>query len=147
MTSDQPGDWPTAVQDAVRRRVGTVLGNRRLTGLSGRAVVRVDGADGAVVVKIDIHPRELQFYASLAPVLATLGLGLPTAYYTGRPDGHETTTLLVLEHLSAPLPRERWLADGAVMSALALLHRSVGVLDSIRDPFDPSDAGDDRRSS
>ena len=138
MSTDQPTDWPAAVSDVVRRRVGTPRGSRRLTGLSGRAVVRVDGSDGSVVVKIDTHARELQFYATRAPVLAALGLGLPVVHYAARPDGPDGPAWLVLEHLPAPLPRERWVGDRAVMSSLAVLHRTVGVLDSIRDPFRPA---------
>lgn len=140
MIPDQPTSWPSAVQDVLNRRVGAVLGSRRLTGLSGRAVIRVEGTDGVVVVKIDPHVRELQFYATRAPVLAALGVSVPTAYYAAGsssvsdPPGQ---TWLVLEHLPAPLPRPRWLADPAVLTVLARLHGTVGVLDSIRDPFRP----------
>lgn len=121
--------WPEALRAVVDARVGAPVTEHLLGGLGGRQVLRLDGPSGRAVLKTSPHPRELRFYRDLAPVLEP-GIAVPQAFWCDQDH-------LLLEHLSEPLTRERWLADAAVMRSLAALHRSERARLLLRDPFRP----------
>ena len=125
-----PDTWPVEVTDAVIAVLGEVRDSAPLTGLSGREVRRVDGERASVVVKGDVHPRELAFYVHAAPRVADLVPTLHGYVETGH------AGWLVLEHLPRPLPRELWTSP-AVYDVLATLHTAADVYDGLDDPFRP----------
>jgi aminoglycoside phosphotransferase (APT) family kinase protein len=88
-------------------------------GLSGCAVYRVQLEDRNVVVKANVAPREAEFYRDFAPVLKAHGIRTPKLEMITE-SGDETW--LVIEHVPAPLPDQRWLADPHVLETLRKLH-------------------------
>jgi aminoglycoside phosphotransferase (APT) family kinase protein len=88
-------------------------------GLSSCAVYRVQLKDHNVVVKANVAPREAEFYRDFAPVLKAHGIRTPQLEMITE-SGDETW--LVIEHISAPLPDQRWLADPQVLETLRKLH-------------------------
>jgi hypothetical protein len=97
--------------------------------MGGRAVWRVRGDRVTVVVKEDATPRELAFYAEVAPRLS--GVPVPLLLWGGTVDD---TAWLVLEDVPHPLPRERW-ASPEVYTVLVSLHFSVAAYAALADPF------------
>jgi len=127
----EPGaPWPDPLRSGVEGRVGVPFAEQPLGGLSGRRVSLLDGPAGKAVLKAAPHPREVAFYRDVAPALDP-GIAVPQAFWIG-------TDWLLLEHLPDPLPRERWLADTAVMRSLVALHGSGSARDLVRDPFRPA---------
>jgi thiamine kinase-like enzyme len=88
-------------------------------GLTGRAVHRVKLEDRNVVVKANVAPREMVFYRDFAPSLNAHGIRTPKLEMIAE-SGDETW--LVIEHIAAPLPKTRWLADPQVLELLRKLH-------------------------
>jgi hypothetical protein len=92
-----------------------------------RGVVRPDStkllefAKGRAILK-QVEPAERDFYIRFAPKVRERGVPIPDpiAMFVG-PDSERAATI-VLEYAGDPLPRERWLADPHVMSALRRLH-------------------------
>src|SRR4051812_11639178 len=119
-----PDTWPAEVTDAVLALTGGVRGSEPLAGLSGREVRRVDGERVSVVVKGDVHPRELAFYVRTAPRLADVVPRLQWHAEVG------AAPWLVLEHLPGPLPRELW-TSRAVYDVLAVLHTTPDAYDGL----------------
>lgn len=120
---------PTAVlPDGVRRVVERVLGRvgavERLGGLSGSSVCRVRTTGGRAILKGGVKAAEAEFYQDVAPLLARLGIAVPTRYWAGGLDGR---WWLLLEDVPQPLPRERWGADPEVLRVLARLHAAAGL--------------------
>jgi thiamine kinase-like enzyme len=89
-------------------------------GMSGRRVHRVRLESGAtLIVKENVSVRESGFYRDFAPTLRAAGVITPRLEREIAVGG---SRLLVLEDVSQALPRERWLADEAVIGTLARLH-------------------------
>lgn len=129
-----PTDWPAPIVRAVEATAGAVAEVHRQFGLGARPVLRVDGPRGSVILKIDAHPRERRVYTTCATRLAAAGVPIPDLLLARTID---STDWLVLEHIPRPLPRERWLADPAVLGVLGRLHDAAGVFDDLDDPFRP----------
>jgi len=87
-------------------------------GQSGATVKRVTIGSTSVVVK-RAKPAEAAFYEGVAPVLAAAGVSVPERLWSFQEDGLQW---IVLEDVALPLPRDRWLADPAVLGALGRLH-------------------------
>lgn len=122
---------PATVVALAEEHVGTVHAAERLAGLSHAEVWRLDGADGSLVAKGGVHPREHAAYTrDLLP-----GVRIPRcveAYDDGR-------VWLLLEHLPRPLPAARWGPDREVVATLRTLHGlDPGLLRDVPDPFRPS---------
>lgn len=63
----------------------------------------------------------MAFYKSVAPRVRAAGVGVPDLLWSM---DMGDASWIVLEDIPASLPRERWLADPAVMAALRRLHES-----------------------
>jgi thiamine kinase-like enzyme len=88
-------------------------------GLSGCAVYRVQLEDRNVVVKANVAPREAEFYRDFAPVLKAHEIRTPKLEMIAE-SGDQTW--LVIEHIPAPLPDQRWIDDPRVLKTLRRLH-------------------------
>jgi thiamine kinase-like enzyme len=87
-------------------------------GLSGCAVYRVQLKDCNVVVKANVAPREAAFYRDFAPILKA-HIRTPKLEMIAESNGE---TWLVIEHIPALLPKDRWLADPQMLDTLRKLH-------------------------
>jgi aminoglycoside phosphotransferase (APT) family kinase protein len=88
-------------------------------GLTGRAVHHVQLEDHSVVVKANVALREAEFYRDFAAVLNAHGIRTPKLEMIAELNDQ---TWLVIEHVPAPLPKERWLADPQLLETLRKLH-------------------------
>ncbi len=103
-------------------------------GQSGAAVKRVTIGSTSLVVK-RAKPAEAAFYESVAPVLAAAGVSVPECLWSFQEDGLHW---IVLEDVPLPLPRDRWLADPAVLGALGRLHGLEPHLPIMPDMYRPA---------
>ena len=130
------GPWPRPVSEIVSEIVGGPANVETLGGMSGSSVIRVVGPGGSIVVKGGVSAREAAVYRSLSPALADAGVRIPTLHAAVDVAGRRW---LVLEDVPAALPRERWLADGEVLTTLHRLHRlDPAVLGALPDHFRPT---------
>ncbi|MDQ3493603.1 MAG: aminoglycoside phosphotransferase family protein [Chloroflexota bacterium] len=81
---------------------------------------RVTLGSMTVVVK-RARSAEMAFYKTVAPGVRAAGVGVPELLWSM---DLGDASWIVLEDIPAPLPKERWLADPAVMVALRRLHRA-----------------------
>ncbi len=123
------GAPPPSVLAEARRHVGNVLAVEPLGGPGGSAVVRVRGTRGTVVAKGSDRDVEARVYERVAPTLRAHGVPIPACHWVGRAGASWWS---ILEHVPEPLPRARWLADPAVLGALARLH--AATVDPAADP-------------
>ncbi len=108
--------WPHEILEFLQHPTQT---EKLSGGLTGRAVHRVQLEDRNVVVKANVAPREAAFYRDFAAVLKAHGIRTPKLEMIAQ-SGNETW--LVIEHIPAPLPDQRWLADSQVLETLRKLH-------------------------
>jgi fructosamine-3-kinase len=109
-------NWPPEILEFLQHppQTETLSG-----GLSGCTVYRVQLEDRNVIIKANVAPREAAFYQNFAPMLNAHGIRTPKLEAITE-SGDETW--LVLEHIPAPLPDQRWLADPQVLETLRKLH-------------------------
>jgi hypothetical protein len=107
--------WPQAILEFLQH---PTQAEKLSGGLSGCAVYRVQLEDRNVVVKANVTPREAAFYRDFAPILKAHVIRTPKLEMIAHA-GDETW--LVIEHIPAPLPDQRWLADPQVLETLRKL--------------------------
>jgi thiamine kinase-like enzyme len=89
-------------------------------GMSGRRVHRLRLESGAtLIVKENVSVRESGFYQGFAAALRVSGVITPRLEHQISVEG---STILVLQDVPQILPKERWLADQAVIGTLRQLH-------------------------
>jgi len=116
-----PQDWPAELRLILTGRFG---GPRKIDPLacqSRHSVWLVRFAKESRIVKLARGGSEAEFYREVvprSPELAALAPSLDASVDAN------AGTWLVLEWIPNPLPRERWLADAEVMTALRRVHQA-----------------------
>lgn len=110
---------PRIVLEHARTVAGTTKSIERLAGMSGGDVYRIRGTRRSVIAKRPAREAEVTFYRHIAPQLHKAYDFTPFLLDAVREDAR---WWLLLEDVSRPLPRERWLADPELLTALARLH-------------------------
>lgn len=113
--------FPEAIHRHLASTRGDVVAVEPLRGIAAGRVFRVRAARGSVIVKGASREAEAWFYLETAGALAEYGVATPMLEWCER---EGDAWWLVLEDIPRPLPRERWLADPAVLAVLRRLHRS-----------------------
>jgi hypothetical protein len=123
-SADPQAAWPTDLPADLRvyleRKYGPPDAIVQLSGgQSGAWVYRVRFSAESLIIKATPRKLEAWFYIDRAPALRRAGIDIPRLEWSSHEDEQHW---LVLEDIATPLPRERWLADPAVMGTLRLLH-------------------------
>jgi hypothetical protein len=109
--------WPSALRSYLNDHNGAPTTLRRLYGLSHNKVWEAAFPAARFVIKATENPVEPYAYQYLAPFL---GDAIPRLEWSHTEAAEHW---LVLEYIPNPLPRERWLADPAVLEILHRLHQ------------------------
>lgn len=87
--------------------------------MSQGQVYRAHSAEGTFIIKGSPRANEALFYERIAPALRLSGVPMPALLWSFQQPAY---FWIGLEDLSEAFPRSRWVADPAVMAALARLH-------------------------
>lgn len=123
-----------AVLTDIRERFGDIEALEPLTeGQSGAFVARICFHYMSCILKLAKSAREYAFYTQVAPLLSSHGITVPHLLSTM---DDTAGAWLILEDVSQPLPRSRWLADPEMLTVLRRLH-SLTPEFPIPHPFEP----------
>lgn len=104
----------------IRERFGEVEAIEPLTeGQSGALVARIRFPERSCILKLTKSVREYTFYTQVAPLLLSHGIAVPHLLGTAQ---DTAGAWLLLEDISQPFPRSRWLADPEMHETLRRLH-------------------------
>jgi Phosphotransferase enzyme family len=116
-----PDEWPLKLRAYLNGLNDALLEVTEIQkGISGRRVHRVRLKSGwTLIVKENVSVRESGFYRDFASALRVAGVVTPRLEHQISVGGSAT---LVLQNVPQTLPKERWLADQAVIGTLRGLH-------------------------
>lgn len=117
--------WPAPVRAYIHETHGAPETVERLGGMSDGRVFRAQFAESSVIVKASPSDKERNFYRTVAPSLAQLGIATPRLEWSTR---ISESSWLILEDVPCSLPQgdsQHWRADRRVLTTLCKLHAAT----------------------